>query len=542
MVSTLDKNSHLRAQYDEFTKANRYSEEMKKMSADSDRLKNESASQKAKQTLLKVILIATMVIAAIAAVALFPLTLPLIGNFAFIITAVGGLTVVVAAVALSVLNRFFRKKDVFTPAIEGLNKLYYKNDIPVLELSMNYPHAAGVAHGKLLGKEILEILASFNADEIDSKSAKDCLEQFKSNKAFSNYTKEMEGIVVGVNEWIANQNWPNGAKPADITLNHIFKLQIAFEGFNKSEEVSQQDSAAPIPAINLGFSTEQEIANSPSLKSSVIHAGDKKTGFSFAMNIDIENIAVINKYLFLIHRKYADDKRSHEHQTIGISFPGSIGIIAGFNKEGLCLALKDFTNVAPKKDIPAIMNNRYLLECFKNLNSLWEDIASGEWSVPYRGYDLLLADTKPSAGKIQFVHPRDYNSADKVLSAPIKRINLADIENAFIATRNEWSAIKVESDANVTINSEEEGETAIDDFSQPLVKTIQAGSYTANDIAKASLALPFVNTANTACHLSINTGMGADGKPYANIQVAFASSFAANHQTAELSLIEMFRG
>lgn len=338
-------------------------------------------------TAVKVMQIAACILG-VAALATIPFSLPILG------AAIVGAIAVGAAISLatSLVSWLFLKyltcdthdlsKHVFQEAECPGGRLYYRGNVPILELDGRDPMLAGQAHGYLLGSHIHELRGNFEltvhsifryprAPEITQ-----VMNQLR-DQIPKGYLQEMEGLSRGYNLWAKQAKIPTSLTLDDVILMHLiadakhFHPKIIEKAIGQIKEESDLKGAVAC--------------------TSLLHR-DPENGVIFGRNVDwcpfgqggAKSLVVVWK-----------------PQNIAVlGIPGVIGAISGWNQHHLSLGM----NVCPGftsevRGMPSMLFNRQLLEQSRSVKE------AEQWAQkkrPLGPYHLSLADAEGGGSCISF--------------------------------------------------------------------------------------------------------------------------------------------
>lgn len=355
-------------------------------------------------TAVKVMQVVGVILGALAAFALllYAPALPLGASIG--IGVAGGLSALGAVVSWLFLNYVTCAKQDMTmhayqeKSCEG-GQLFYRGDVPVLELTGEDPEKWGYAHGFLLGPEICQLKAKLDLAVHSilrlprSRDLPIVLEAVRK-KIPEEYAKEMQGLAKGYNAW-AEEAGASLMTEEDVLLMHLIPDSKHFHPKELEETWSEP------------FQKEPAVACTSLLDR------DESGEVIFGRNMDWCPFGEAgSKSLVLVW------------QTKGVAVlgvPGMIGAVTGWNKNKLAVAM----NVCPGetsevRGMPAILFNRHILESAIDVAEAHQRI--GE-SQPLGPYHLTVADPKKGSC-ISFYNREDGGHHQRhLLSEPLEVLN-----------------------------------------------------------------------------------------------------------------------
>ncbi len=275
-------------------------------------------------------------------------------------------------------------------------KLYYENDVPILELDADNPAQAGFAHGYLCGESIGILARRFGlvlhtiARQPRASDLPKTLAAIRA-KIPPEYLLEMEGMVKGYNQWISEQKVTTHPKLTvdDALLFHLVPDSVHFSP--GEYEGKKQHQFIPVPVVGCTSLVEK----------------DDEGHFVLDRNMDWPTFGEAGKRSFVIHRKHGNGA----HSTVEVGVPGVVGTVTGMNDQGLALAM----NVCEGKTneirgMPASLYNRMILERCSTAQQVEETV--GE-RAPLGPYHLTIAGPD-RAESIHFYQLPDNNHAIRI--------------------------------------------------------------------------------------------------------------------------------
>lgn len=356
-------------------------------------------------TALKVIQVASLIIG-LAALSTIPWTLPLLGVWT--ISAIGtasGLAVLSSLISWVFINYITCKKHEITNHVfekeskekqyEG-GRLYYRGNIPILELDDSQPEKAGYAHGRLLGAHIHELTQNFNriihsilrhpqADRLPTILA-------EIRKLLPDHlVEEMKGLAHGFNAWAKAAGISKIMTEDDVLLMHLIPDSKHFHPSEMEAKLKNNQSQ------RIGIVVSEGLSN---VACTTILFKDIIKGMVFGRNMDWCPFGTGGeKSLVMVWKSKG---------VAVLGTPGLIGAITGWNQEGLCLAM----NVCPGetssvRGVPSALFNRMVLE---NSDSVADVDKFIKRVRPLGPYHLTVGDDEGNGECISFY--QDVEEAD----------------------------------------------------------------------------------------------------------------------------------
>jgi len=338
-------------------------------------------------TAVKVMQIAACILG-IAALATIPFSLPILG------IAIVGTIAACAAISLvaSLTTWLFLKyltcdthklsEHVFQEAECAGGRLYYRGNIPILELDGNHPLQAGQAHGYLLGAHIHELRGNFELTVHSilryprAPEVTNVLNQLRAQIPKS-YLQEMEGLSRGYNLWAKEAKISSFMTLDDLILMHLIADAKHFHPKQIERAIGQ-------------IKEESDLKGAVAC-TSLLHR-DPENGVVFGRNVDWCPFGQGGaKSLILVWKP----------QNIAVlGIPGVIGAITGWNQHRLSAAM----NVCPGdtsevRGMPSMLFNRQVLEQSRSVKEAEEWVQKKR---PLGPYHLTLADAEGGGSCISF--------------------------------------------------------------------------------------------------------------------------------------------
>jgi hypothetical protein len=314
-------------------------------------------------------------------------------------------------------DKHFPENHVFQEHKFGKSRLYYKHHTPVLELNETRPWKNGEAHGYLLGSNIYQFRKNLDcvlffmppADKIPNVITK-IREQIPVQ-----YMEELAGMVSGYNRWIEdnNKNTKSKIQIDDFIKMHLLPDSKHFYLYYMEQKLAISNSKQVI--VNKFYSVCNGILEKMSpacttILAQIIGLEEKKKKISDATAIMGRNMDWLP---FGIAGTQSLVVVWSQSGVASFGFPGLIGCISGWNRNGLCLAM----NVCPGKTssvrgIPSVFLNRLILENDHHHSSFGVEDACLfiENNRPLGPYHLSLIDIRGNGKCISFY--QDENNKD----------------------------------------------------------------------------------------------------------------------------------
>ncbi|MBA3237489.1 MAG: hypothetical protein H0T62_03950 [Parachlamydiaceae bacterium] len=344
-------------------------------------------------TTLKVVQIASVLIG-VAAIASLPWTLPAVGIAIASTIAVTGGVLLLATLASWLFQKYLTSdkheitEQVFQAGEHEFGRLYYRGNIPILELDDSNPYGAGLAHASLLGEHIhrlkknLDLILHGILRKPDADQIPKVIEALK-REIPEEYLEEMKGLTDGFNQWAKETN--NSAPHVTVEDVLLMHLIADIKHFNPSQV---ENTLSGHKSIWERISD----ALTPSPACTTLLHRDEEKGVIFGRNMDWcpfghgggESLFVVWK-----HSGVA---------TLGV--PGLIGAGTGWNRDRLTFAM----NVSPGetsevRGMPSMLYNRHIVQ---NAHSVEDAESLMERVKPLGPYHLTLADPSGNGKSVSF--------------------------------------------------------------------------------------------------------------------------------------------
>lgn len=270
------------------------------------------------------------------------------------------------------------KRHVYRPGQCEGGRLYYEGDVPILTLDSKDPFIAGKAHGYLCGDAISRLSKRFGIalhTLAKQPRAKQLPNTIAATKKWipEKFLHEMEGIVVGYNQWAQEQygwRFPNKLTLEDVILLHLIPDSIHFQPWLFEQ----------IPPID---GEPQQLV----FACSTLVDEDSKKGIVCARNMDWPSFGLAGTLSLVIHRINEDNLH-----TVEVGLPSFVGTLTGMNSHGLCVAMNVcLGHTEEVRGPPASLFNRACLEKCGSLNDVDGFISE---QSPLGPYHLTVVDQK----------------------------------------------------------------------------------------------------------------------------------------------------
>ncbi|MBN2479980.1 MAG: linear amide C-N hydrolase [Parachlamydiales bacterium] len=267
-------------------------------------------------------------------------------------------------------------------SIDGA-KLFYKNDVPILQIDTLDPYKAGFAQGNLLAKNIKAIsdkwdLAMSFTIAPNAKSIPNVIKEVKKTIP-EKFLKEMQGLVDGYNQWVDKKILfkPKKMTIEDAIFYHLIAEKIHFNMlFAEKQLADKKDQTTSKP--NEAFSVAC---------SSIVDFDENKK-VVFARNMDWPSFDVAGTHTLVIKRNNQNGFSSSAEVTV----PGLIGTLTGMNSFGLSVAMNITSgNTKKVEGMPSVFLNRICLQEAKTVKDAEKIIKKNK---PLGPYHLTVADKK----------------------------------------------------------------------------------------------------------------------------------------------------
>lgn len=237
------------------------------------------------------------------------------------------------------LNHFDSSRKVFAKSEGVYHSLKYVGNIPTLTLIGDSNYHCGYSHGEIL----YEYIRSLHYRVL-------FLSMFKS-------FPEQKDLVI----------------PQSI----VQELRGLVDGYNSHN-----------PYIRLSYNTALNWHLLPMACTTAISNADDLV---FARNMDWVPYGDLARYSLVIHYRQSG--------ISSFSIPGLIGTVTGWNSKGLILAM-NVCKTATYSGIPAVFNNRRILENYKSVNAIKDNVKNDP--SPYGAYHLTLLDRRENGLAISY--------------------------------------------------------------------------------------------------------------------------------------------
>ncbi len=444
------------------------------------------------------------------------------------------------------------KEHAFKPCeMEGA-KLYYKGDIPILELDYSDPRKAGYSQGYMLGSHFNEMLskldlAKWMGELPDAKNVNRTLAEIKEKMLqeplATAYVEEMEGLVAGFNDWSKEIN---GSKGREITFNDILIFHIMPDSLHFSPEayeiglINSQTEEVNEDEIEELEANEAE----PLVACTVVMDKDPEIGVVVGRNMDWPTAGIFGTNTLMVHRKHPNEK----HSTIEVGFPGFIGTLTGMNFQSK-QALEEQQAKTPSTF--EIFRNYFREDETPSL-ALSMNVASGDTKeingMPAAIFNRMCLENCPNVSKAEELvnekppmGPYHLSLADSTSKARAKSIHLFQGDKKQHIAR-EWSnnTPLVTTNCNYTgkkkmtdhMHYSEERHEIIGQYFTEAKQNISKEGLNRTELVKGSLELPYVDNSLTAHKVIMLPGQK-------KIQVAFDNAFAGGAKLHELDITDL---
>jgi hypothetical protein len=472
------------------------------------------------------------IILGLAAIATLPFSLAALGLAAIAIAVVGGLIAAIAVIAHIIIGKYLQPHNMSSHAFkegeykeDGIvyGKLSYEGHVPILTLpDMTKPFLAGKAQGYLMGSALATVRNRFetedrNANRPTAAEMPDMLAEIRENIP-KPYVEEMEGLVEGYNKWVNEQS--RLCRPKEMTFNdlllfHLMPDSLQFDpGYAHDTRTMEEgvDPATPQP--------------SPKLGCTVVVAGSKEKGLTFARNMDWPSYGVAGTNSLIINRK------GRGYDTAEVSMPGLVGTLTGMNSQGLSLALNVCSRLGSEDPVvkidgvPAVFFNRQCLESCATV----DEVSKLQDDLPVLGkYHLTVAD-KDGARAFQM-------KTDQVLR-PVeedgpRRLQLQKVERDWKPGAVPLITTNQRYDEVLHLHHSAERDRIIKKLFSEAQKSIHPDGLDLGALAEYSLSLPFVNNV-IATHTVVMKPRELE------LAVAFDNAFSGSKKVQRVSAQRLF--
>lgn len=373
-------------------------------------------------------------------------------------------------------------------------ELFYKGDIPVLNIKTKDAYKAGFVHGYFLGDQIntlrniwslaIQKLPSFLFIHTSPKTTQipKLIEKIKE-KIPQKYLIEIEGLVNGFNTWAKEKCV--FLRPRKLTIDDVilFHLEPDIRHLNHLE-------------VEKNLSSSQE---SLGLACSAIVDKDPIEGNVFAASTDWPTFGTGNLALMII--------RENKIKQAEIGLPGFIGTLCGMNENGFSLRM----NICDGKtqDVQGMPNaflTRLCLEQCKKVKDVQNIIKNNPSLGPFH---LTAVDEKNAQA---FFIKQGENESGRIRSFSSKK--------PLVITNFRYDR---DDKPTNSVNCSAEREERIYALFEDAKKTIASKEYRSTPILKNALRLPFVNNLLTAHSMILHPKKRT-------IEVAFDNAYASKNK------------
>ncbi len=389
------------------------------------------------------------------------------------------------------------RTHVFTEASCEGGRLYYKGDVPILELHSNNSEKNGWAHGYLLGKEIDELYTNmeFAIHTVLRQPKADALPLTLAKvkaKIPAHHMQELEGLSKGFNAWAEENGKARRLSVDDFLLIHLIPDS---KYFHPSE--AEQELAAQQPALI------------PAMACTTIVQRDQKGQLIFGRNMDWCPFGQGGaKSLLIVWKNPAFN------DFAAFTIPGMIGVVTGWNNQKTCVAMNVCPGARADEGIPAVLFNRSMLE-WNSQQHVYANI-----SEPLGPYHLTAADNYGRARVFSF-----YQGPKK--STFEREVTFDDDKPLFTVN---WCYPECEGGY---FNSQERVDL-LGRYFDGAAREIPAALLDKQKLVQQALRLrPYVNSFITMHSLVF--------QPQSDrVEISWDNGYAASQQSAQLSLSEVF--
>ncbi|MDB2614145.1 C45 family autoproteolytic acyltransferase/hydrolase [Chlamydiales bacterium] len=372
----------------------------------------------------------------------------------------------------------------FDNECEG-GRLYYEGDIPVLSIETEDPFNSGKMQGMLLGANLNRLMERWKIPFYLSNGMRHPEELphitgYLKKVIPDKYLKELNGIVIGYNQWLKDR-----AKTDLITLDVLLLYHLIADRHHFSPAIMEaRITGGRMPLIDLPIGSACSV---------VIH-GNKEEGIMIGRNLDWPTMGGLES--LIIKRTHSNGKK-----TVGVGVPGVVGISTGMNSLGLCLATNASIGTTDElRGMPSLFLNRL---CLENCNSVDEVERLLGDHPPLGPYHLSIADAERAGcfhmyqnkgNELHFY--REWNGVDPLI----------------VSNRNyEKNCSHKES---IYFFNDEREENLYNYFKNSAPKSLET-------MIKQGLSLPLVNNPFTVHHVLMNPRLN-------ELKVAFNDGFAGD--------------
>lgn len=293
-----------------------------------------------------------------------------------------------------ILNIFCSPPDhpmsehVFTEkACEG-GRLYYHNDVPILEISSTDPKKSGFVHGYLAGKNIQEIWKKYISVALPVVSASLCAETYFKESLDQvsipqEYRLEMEGLAEGYNRWLGE---------------HEKELGLYFS----SQRLTVEDVMVWHAFLDIAKATPQPCYLKHAVLGCSTAACLENENVYVGRNLDWAGLGVVGKNSLLILRSIPGKQR-----TAIIGCAGAIGCLTGMNDRGVVTVVNEAGWNFKEKGMPYNLWHRTILESSDSMETVRALVHT---TSPAGSHILTVADPNEAAAfEMQLSEERSVN-------------------------------------------------------------------------------------------------------------------------------------
>ena len=336
-------------------------------------------------TTTKVMQIAGLILGCAALISA-PFSLPVLGvAFTASVGVIGGLFLLSSLATWLCLKyvtcaKHDMKQHVYQEIQYGQSRLYYRGDIPVLEMD-GTSEECGQVHGYLLGPQICALKNNLDLalHGIMRLPCPDRLQKVLDavyETIPESLQQEMQGLVNGYNEWAQK------AKKSSMTIGDALLMHLIAD--------SKHFHPKQVEKSLLQMPEDQAAA------CTVLLDRDQEGRVLFGRNMDWCPFGKGGSYSLVFVWK--------QKGVAALGVPGLIGAVTGWNRDKLSLAI----NVCPGdtqtvRGMPAILYNRYILENAKTVARVKELIRAQR---PLGPYHMSVADAQNHGACISFYQDR----------------------------------------------------------------------------------------------------------------------------------------
>lgn len=271
------------------------------------------------------------------------------------------------------------KNGLYTPKeIEG-GKLYYKGNIPILELDpCDDPRKRGKIHGALIAPYFAKVFEKLLADQVIPKAFDEQQMQAIEAKIPQEYLDEMDGLCESYNEWAKN----TPSAPRSLSRQQMIALHLIGDALHFKLRDAANDG--------IGCS---------------VMVQEKGESLVCGRNLDWQSHDV-----FGIYSLVQVFKQKNGDALVSVAVPGLLGVTSAIRlsrdeeKEPLALFMNVCGGHSLKANgLVAMFNNRRLLESSQTVEEVKQNILTVD---PLGSYHATVV-AKTSAASIHFVQAED---------------------------------------------------------------------------------------------------------------------------------------